>query len=185
MLSGPARLLTIFVLSGIFEVGASAQQTAPGKPPPPKRTEPGLEEAVRWEWKVVASDEKDWGLPFATPTPAPTPIPVTVAPQPENRPNVYEVKKGDALVLIGKKFGITVSQIQTFNGLKGDKIRAGQMLKIPTLAEVSAIAPPPPKKRETAGTPASKISPETAFEQDRLRLQIFLDREQFSAGPIV
>jgi hypothetical protein len=185
MLSGPARLLTIFVLSGIFEVGASAQQTAPGNPPPPKRTEPGLEEAVRWEWKVVASDEKDWGLPFATPTPAPTPIPVTVAPQPENRPNVYEVKKGDALVLIGKKFGITVSQIQTFNGLKGDKIRAGQMLKIPTLAEVSAIAPPPPKKRETAGTPASKISPETAFEQDRLRLQIFLDREQFSAGPIV
>jgi murein DD-endopeptidase MepM/ murein hydrolase activator NlpD len=100
---------------------------------------------------------------------------------------LYEVKKGDALVLIGKKFGITVSQIQAFNGLKGDKIRAGQTLKIPTLVEVSAMAPPPPppKKHQTKSTSDSKPSPEIALEQDRLRLQIFLDREQFSAGPIV
>lgn len=182
MLSGSARLLTIFVLSGIFEVCASAQQMAPGKSSPLKRIEAGLEDAVKWEWRVVPSDEKDWGLPFATPTPTPTPVPA--ASQPEDRPTFYEVKKGDALVLIGKRFGITVSQIQASNGLKDDKIRAGQTLKIPTRAEVSAMAPPPPKKRVTAGTPASKLSPETAFEQDRLRLQVFLDREQFSAGPI-
>ena len=140
MLSGLARLLPILVLSGIFRVGASAQQMAPGKPAPLKRTELGLDEAVKWEWKVVPSDEKDWGLPSATPTPTPTPAPTPAVPQPENRPTLYEVKKGDALVLIGKKFGITVSQIQAFNGLKGDKIRAGQTLKIPTLAEVRAMA---------------------------------------------
>jgi hypothetical protein len=184
MLSGRARLLMVFVLSGIFEVGASAQQMAPGKSVPLKRIEAGLEEAVKWEWRVVPSDEKDWGLPFATPTPTPTPTLVAAALQAENRPTVYEVKKGDALVLIGRKFGLTVTQIQAANGLKDDKIRAGQTLKIPTPAEVSAMAPPPPKKRETAKTPASKLSPDIAFEQDRLRLQVFLDREQFSAGPI-
>jgi hypothetical protein len=53
MLSGPARLLTVFVLSGIFEVGGSAQQMAPGKAVPLKRIEAGLEEAVKWEWRVV------------------------------------------------------------------------------------------------------------------------------------
>jgi LysM repeat protein/lipoprotein-anchoring transpeptidase ErfK/SrfK len=187
MLSGLARLLAILVLYGIFRVGASAQQMAPGKPAPQKRTELGLDEAVKWEWKVVPSDEKDWGLPSATPTPTPTPAPTPTVPQPENRPTLYEVKKGDALVLIGKKFGITVSQIQSFNALKGDKIRAGQTLKIPSLAEVSAMAPPPrpPKKHETTGTSDAKLTPEIALEQDRLRLQIFLDREQFSSGPIV
>jgi murein DD-endopeptidase MepM/ murein hydrolase activator NlpD len=108
-------------------------------------------------------------------------------PQPESLQTLYEIKKGNYLVLIVKKFGTTVSQLQAFNGLKGDKIRAGQTLKIPTLAELSAMAPPPPppKKHETTRTSDSKLSPETALEQDRLRLQIFLDREQFSAGPIV
>ena len=89
--------------------------------------------------------------------------------------------------MIGKKFSLTVAQIEAFNGLKGDMIRAGQTLKIPTLVEVSAMAPPtpPPKKHQKTGTSDSKPSPEAALEQDRLRLQVFLDREQFSAGPIV
>ena len=94
------------------------------------------------------------------------------------------MKRGDALFLIGKKFGITVSQIKAVNGLKDDKIRAGQMLKIPTLTEISAM-PNLPTKKKPAETPESKVSPETSIESDRLRLQIFLDREQFSAGPIV
>jgi LysM repeat protein/lipoprotein-anchoring transpeptidase ErfK/SrfK len=187
MLSGLARLLAILVVSGISLVESSAQQMAPGKPAPLKRIEPGLEEAVQWEWKVTPSDEKDWGLPVASPTPAPTPTPTTTAPLPENRPTLYEVKKGDALVLIGKKFSLTVAQIEAFNGLKGDMIRAGQTLKIPTLVEVSAMAPPtpPPKKHQKTGTSDSKPSPEAALEEDRIRLEVFLDREQFSAGPIV
>jgi LysM repeat protein/lipoprotein-anchoring transpeptidase ErfK/SrfK len=181
MLSGAARSLPIFVIYGMFSMSASAQ-TAPGKPPVVKRIEPGLEEAVKWEWRVAPSDAKDWGLESPNPTPTPTPVPTAL--QSENRPTLYEVKRGDALVLIGKKFAMTVSQIQTFNGLKGDKIRVGQMLKIPTLAELSAMTPPA-KKARPAGTPDSKTSPETAIEQDRLRLEIFLDREEFSAGPIV
>jgi LysM repeat protein len=186
MLSGAARSLPIFVLSAVFSAGASGQTLVEKTAQQARRVEPGLEEAVQWEWRVAPSDDKDWGLQPAIPAPTSTPVPSPVAesPRPETRPTLYEVKRGDALILIGKKFGMTVSQIQTFNGLKGDKIRAGQMLKIPTLAELSAMAPPG-KKHEPAASPQAKLSPETAIVEDRLRLEIFLDREQFSAGPIV
>ena len=79
---------------------------------------------------------------------------------------------------------MSVAQLQTFNGLKDDKIRVGQKLKIPTLAEMSAM-PPPVKKIKPASTPGPKVSSDAAIELEKLRLQIFLDREQFSAGPIV
>jgi hypothetical protein len=181
MLSSIPRFLLILVVSGIFAIGVSAQ-TTPGKLTAPKRIEPGLEVAVKWKWRVAPSDDKDWGLQTANPTPTPPP-PVAMLPQSENRPALYEVKRGDALILIGKKFSMTVAQIKTFNGLKDDKIRAGQILKIPTLAELSAMTPPAPKQKR-AETPESKLSSETGVELDRLRLQIFLDREQFSAGPI-
>ena len=164
-------------ISGIFAVGVSAQ-TTPGKPEVLKRIEPGLENAVKWEWHVEPS--QDWVSPAPSPTPTPA---VATLPTPESRPTLYEVKHGDALVLIGKKFGLTVPQLKSFNQLKGDTIRVGQKLKIPTLAEVSAMAPPV-KKHKPAETPAGKSAPEAGTEAGKLRLQVFLDRELFSAGPI-
>ncbi|MBV8378567.1 MAG: LysM peptidoglycan-binding domain-containing protein [Verrucomicrobia bacterium] len=195
MSSGPTRSLLILVLSEIFALGGSAQ-TMPFKPAAPKRIEPGLKNAVRWEWHVEPSDPKDWGLqlPESKPIPSPTPTPSTSAaalPQSENRPVLYEVKHGDALILIGKKFGMTVFQIKTFNGLKDDRIRVGQILKIPTLAQLSAIAPAPtpiapaPKKHKSAQKKEAAPTPTPGIESDKLRIEIFLDREQFSAGPIV
>jgi hypothetical protein len=94
-----ARSLQSVVMSGIFAISLSAQ-TMPGKPAALKRIEPGLEDAVKWEWRVAPSDEKDWGLQWPQPTPTP---PVTVLAQAENRPALYEVKRGDALILIGKR----------------------------------------------------------------------------------
>jgi lipoprotein-anchoring transpeptidase ErfK/SrfK len=182
MLSGAARSLINLVMSGIFAISVSAQ-TMPGKPAALKRVESGLENAVKWEWHVAPSDDKDWGLQLPEPAPTPTP-PGSVLPGSQNRPALYEVHRGDALILIGKKFGMTVAQIKAFNGLKDDTIRIGQMLKIPTLAELSAMTPPA-NKHKPAETPEPKLSPEMAIEQDKLRLEIFLDREQFSAGPIV
>jgi LysM repeat protein len=193
MPSEAARSLLILILSGIFVIDLSAQ-TTPFKPPALKRIEPGLENAVNWEWHVAQSDPKDWGLqlPELAPTPTPTPSPPAVLlPQSQNRPTLYEVKHGDALILIGKKFGMTVFQIKTFNGLKDDKIRIGQTLKIPTLAELSAMTPAPKtmtpasKKHRSAQKTEANPSPSPGIESDKLRLQIFLDREQFSAGPIV
>src|SRR5258708_20510538 len=82
-----------------------------------------------------------------------------------------------------RKFGMAVAQLKTFNGLQTDKIRVNQMLKIPTLAELSAIAPPVKKQKPVKSTESATGS-EAGAGSVQLSLQIFLDREQFSAGPI-
>lgn len=184
--AGAAGSLMIFVMCSLFSMTVSAQDHA-GKPAPLARIEPGLENAVKWKWRVVPSDEKDWGLEAPTPTPSP-PLAATPTPTPEIRPTLYEVKPRDALILIAKKFGMTVPQLKTFNGLQTDKIQVGQTLKIPTLAELSAMAPPviapPVKKRKSARSTESVTGSEAESGSEQLSLQIFLDREQFSAGPI-
>jgi LysM repeat protein len=171
----------IFVICVLFSTRVSAQ-TIIGKPVALRRIEPGLENAVKWKWHVAPSDEKHWGLEVPTPTPSPPPA-VTPTPPPEIRPTLYEVKHGDALILIARKFGMTVAQLKTFNGLQTDKIRVNQILKIPTLAELSAIAPPV-KKQKPAKSTESATGSEAGAGSDQVSLQIFLDREQFSAGPI-
>ena len=145
---------------------------------------------MRWKWRVAPSDEKDWGLELPNLTrPLPANTPTSALSLPEDRATLYEVKRGDALILIGKRFGVTVAQIKEFNGLKDDKIRIGQMLKIPAVAEPSATTPPSQSVNTTEDKPAktsgAKPSSETGAELENVRLQVFLDREQFSAGPIV
>lgn len=44
------------------------------------------------------------------------------------RLNTYKVSKGDSLPRIAKKTGVKVSVIRNLNGLKGSKIKAGQVL---------------------------------------------------------
>jgi LysM repeat protein/lipoprotein-anchoring transpeptidase ErfK/SrfK len=191
MLFGATRSLLILVLSGVSEVSLFAQAT-PGKPAA-IRIEPGLENAVKWKWRVAPSDEKDWGLELPQLTwPLPGNTPASALPQPENRSTLYEVKRGDALILIGKRFGVTVAQIKEFNGLKDDRIRVGQVLKIPSVAELSAMTPPSQSASPQAANkdkPAKSVGPrlssQAAAEMENVRLQVFLDREQFSAGPIV
>ncbi len=185
-----SRSLLIFVISSVFASSVFAE-TPPGKVAAPKRIEPGLEKAVRWKWRVAPSDEQDWGLELPKLTrPLPATSPASALPQPENL--LYEVKRGDALILIGKRFGVTVAQIKELNGLKGDTIRIGQMLRIPTVAEPSAVIPAPqPGTTPSANTdkptksPEARLSSETGAELENVRFQVFLDREQFSAGPIV
>src|SRR6516162_1965293 len=173
---GVLRSLLTLCASGAFAINIAAQEI-PGKPAVPKKVEPGLENAVRWKWRVASSDPAHWGLEIPTPAPSPSP---TSAPTPEIRPALYEVKPGDALILIGRRFGLTVEQIKAFNGLKNDRIRAGQTLKIPSLAESRALAPPPPpttKKHKPVESPESRISTDTGADLEKLRLQVFLDRE--------
>ena len=174
MHSGVAGSLVIFAICGASCPSASAQMIQ--KTQTLTRIEPGLENAVKWKWRVVPSSEKDWGF---APTPTPSPAVATPAPTPETRPTTYEVKHGDALILIAKKFGMTVAQLKMFDGLQTDMIRVGQILRIPTLAEVATVATPVKKQK-----PAETASSAMAAEFDQLGLQIFLDRQQFSAGPI-
>ena len=151
--------------------------------------EPGLEDAVRWKWRVLPSAEAAWGLELPE-MPAPEPSPAgPIGPEAPGVPRAplgetYEVQRGDALILIAKKSDRTVAQLKAANGLKDDMIRIGQVLKIPTIQECIALGLPPappaaPKKKGTAGK-----APAPEIDQQALMLQVFLDRQNFSAGPI-
>ncbi len=198
-------------LSGGLTGEARSQSKAPTTP---ARIEPGLETAVDWKWRVLPSDETRWGLPIpedAAPPPeviAPAqsstipgmPASTSVTPAtpaaPAPRPTEYEVKKGDALILIAKKFGMSVQQLKTFNNLEKDTIRIGQVMKIPTLEEMKTIAPPPPppepepkpekkaKDKPKPAPPAPVGDPSMISMMHNLLQQVFLDREGFATGPI-
>lgn len=193
---------TLFLSSALFSAFALqlSAQSEPEVPKAPVTIEPGLEKAVEWKWWPVASDAvKNW----VTPAPAPN---ATAQGQPgipangagglntqEARPREYVVKKGDALVLIGKKFGITGQQLKEFNGLTKDTIQIGQIIKIPTMEEVMAMAPPPPpkkegSKKEPAPEEGNGDTPKAPAMlppgQEDLLMQIYLDREGYSCGSI-
>jgi LysM repeat protein len=159
--------------------------------------EPGLESAVNWKWWVVPAETEEWGLPLPDelrPKPladsSTKPLKATVV-----RPDSYEVKKGDAIIKIAKKFEITPAQLKQFNALLDDRIRIGQILRIPSPGEVLTMVPPPPpdpSKQVATRDGLVKSEPEPVvdtggqaqLELDNVRLQVFLDREIFSPGPI-
>ncbi len=61
--------------------------------------------------------------------PAPRPAPV---PLEESWPGkVYTIEKGDTLIGISRKFGVTVPELRDVNDLRTDVIMAGKKLKIP------------------------------------------------------
>jgi len=64
-------------------------------------------------------------LPTFTPGPSPTP---TLTPGPGN----YVVQFGDTLLVIARKFNVTIPAIRAANNLPSDTIYAGQVLRIPT-----------------------------------------------------
>jgi LysM repeat protein/lipoprotein-anchoring transpeptidase ErfK/SrfK len=170
-----------------------AQTAAPPKVVPP-RIEPGLEEAVNWKWRVTTSATPQWGMPLPpelAPRDPADPASDPADPAAGARPATYEVQKGDALIKIGRKFSMTVAQLKQFNELKDDRIIIGQVLRIPTPGELLAMEPPPPPPdaaKDNDGTPVSELeleptSPEQ-LELETVLLQVFLDREMFSSGPI-
>lgn len=69
----------------------------------------------------------------------------------------YKVGKGETLFTISKRFIISVESIRRANGLTGDSLKAGQILKIPN----KELPPPPARMSEiivpdTAGTDVKK-----------------------------
>lgn len=79
--------------------------------------------------------------PTATPapyTPAPTPTP-TVSPT----PIVYRIARGDTLLAVAQRFGVTVRALQDTNGITDPRsLRVGQELMIPEPDETAADAAP-------------------------------------------
>ncbi|UTA50458.1 LysM peptidoglycan-binding domain-containing protein [Deinococcus radiodurans] len=90
----------------------------------------------------------------AKPVPAPPvaakPAPVKlvpVKPALKPAPTTYTVRRGDTLTSIGKFVGLRVEQLQRLNGLKGNTIAVGQVLRL--------TAPRPPTGSSRA-TPCRK-----------------------------
>ncbi|MEO6789111.1 MAG: LysM peptidoglycan-binding domain-containing protein [Chthoniobacteraceae bacterium] len=191
-----ATLRILFVFAGLVSVRLHAQNV-----------QPGLEAAVKWKWRVLPSEEKDWGFPVTEPIQVPA---STAANEPAIKrnpsagaatsipPGDYEVKRGDALAIIARKSGVSVSHLKAFNGLAKDIIRIGQTLKIPTVDESNALTPPTPapaaavklapqvgpKKRHKKSPAKAPVELEIDYVAEATLLRVFLDRENFSSGPI-
>jgi LysM repeat protein/lipoprotein-anchoring transpeptidase ErfK/SrfK len=167
-----------------FLAGNAAGQATASKPAATLRVEPGLETAVDWKWRVVPSDPKAWGLELPDLTHLAQATPTPTAATTEGHFTLYEVQRGDALFLIGKKFGVTVDQIKQANGLSSDLIRAGDTLKIPPPAPRAQASPARADATAPKSKPSKPARQESEVELNHVRLQVFLDREQFSPGPI-
>ena len=196
----PVRLLSLIGIVS-FVCGSLFSQTPVKPPTAPPTVEQGLEQAVNWKWSVAPSGKTEWGMPLPeglVPKPPSDPaVSKPVAPA-VVRPETYEVKKGDAIIKIARKFDMTVAQLKQFNDLKDDLIHIGQVLRIPTQAQILTMTPPPPppepkkdgtgkKKNDKSAAPAEPV-PDTGGEAqrelDNVLRQVFLDREMFSPGVI-
>ena len=195
MLSAALRTFCVLAVSGMIP----AQAQAPGQ-----RIQPGLETAVKWKWWVLPSEEKNWGFPVLDPAVPPQTVQTNEKSGKKSdviqhsvvsiQPGDYEVKRGDALAKIARKAGVSVEQLKTFNAMTADTIQIGQVLKIPTLAEIMAIVPPPPPplakivpeepKKGKKSIAKAPLEPVVDLEAEATLLQVFLDRENFTCGPI-
>lgn len=55
-----------------------------------------------------------------------------MSPAPDAHSLFYEIRPGDNLTKIAKRHGVTPDMVQKVNALKGDRIKPGKKLKIPT-----------------------------------------------------
>lgn len=76
--------------------------------------------------------------PGASPPAAPpAPAPAADSPTPAPVPSAYTVQRGDTLYAISRRLGVDVAALKAANGLRGDLLQVGQILKVPTGAATS------------------------------------------------
>ena len=66
---------------------------------------------------------------------------------------IHEVQKGETLYSISKKYGVSVADVQSANGLSDNSIKVGQKIKIPD-GKTSEVAPSVSSKTSAATTSA-------------------------------
>jgi LysM repeat protein len=211
--ANPARFRSAFLLALLllvcgFVSGQSSEirvkKAIIVKEPIPT-VEPGMEMAVKWKWQPKSTAPETWGMPLPEPSAdLVTPVgngpgsasrvaPAVVA-TPPAEPMEYTIRSGDFLSRIAERFGMTVSQIKKANDMTTDKILVGKKLKIPSLDQIKAMEAPPP---QADGTPAPPVPVPVKKPVARITLtpaaraashitlvQVYLDRQNFSAGPI-
>lgn len=145
-----------------------ALETTPPPPPPPTPAPPPPTPAVREHtvakgetfvalakkygvgWKAIA--EANPGVDPTRLKPGmtikiPEPKPKAATPTAEAQPpagegyTTYKVQSGDTLTRIARKFGTTPKALRSINNLKTDRIKVGEILKVPTKPAAPAPAP--------------------------------------------
>lgn len=97
---------------------------------------------------LTIREESDVPVVKATPVSAP----LAVAPAAPGSAGLYTVRRGDTLLKIGRRFGVTVQALIAANNIDTpDRIMAGQTLNIPG---TTAKSPPEAQPTATATTPA-------------------------------
>lgn len=79
----------------------------------------------------------------------------------------YEVKRGETLEKVAKKFGVSANTIKEFNNLKDDKLYAGMSLRIPSSQPVQTVKPEE-KPKEDATQTARVVLPKEAKQKNSL-----------------
>jgi LysM repeat protein len=93
---------------------------------------------------------------------APPKQPTAQAPQPAA---TYTVVKGDALIKIANRYGVTVAELKQWNNLSGTIIYIGQVLKVSAPGQAASApspapaAPTPPPAPAPAPTPLPSTAP--------------------------
>mgnify|MGYP002627002744 CR=1 FL=1 len=68
---------------------------------------------------------------------------------------IHEVQKGETLYSISKKYGVSVADVQSANGLSDNGIKVGQKIKVPTASGSTAVAS---AKSNTTSVSATKTT---------------------------
>jgi membrane-bound lytic murein transglycosylase D len=92
-------------------------------------------------------------LRYTAPTPAATAAEEKAAETPAVRPRnprTHTVRNGESLGVIARRYGVSVSQLKRWNGLRSDRIRAGQKLKVDNPDTSSAQEAPAGRAGSTA-----------------------------------
>lgn len=86
---------------------------------------------------------------------------------PSSTSGTYTVQRGDSLYAIATKHGMTLSQLQSLNGLSSNLIHPGQVLNVSgstATATSTAIVETPVESIESTVTPTSEVSNEAVSE---------------------
>jgi membrane-bound lytic murein transglycosylase D len=102
---------------------------------------------------------------------------------------VYQVRHGDTLGAIARRYSVTASQLQAWNGLRSTRIMVGQRLKVPTrggssvrTASASSASAPSGKYRVRSGDNLGEIANRFGVSVDDLRAWNGIRGTRITAG---
>ncbi len=82
----------------------------------------------------------------------------TAPPARASRPTIYTIRRGDNLGAIAERFGVTASELRSWNGIRGNRITAGDTLKVyPAVNAAGNARTAPAAKRVSTSAPPSGV----------------------------